>query len=364
MIPKYFDASPRVECQYSNIQNTKQQNKYTKMKFFVILLCLCHTVTSQLSFLAIGDWGGQNDSQPTTSGQIAASHGMSIVASDIDAKGILLLGDNFYHHGVESNTSSRFNITFEQVYPVQSFQNLPFYVVAGNHDWKGNVQAQIEYHDFSDRWHFPELYYKLPFNFTSSTGIRRTIDIIMIDTVTLVGECVLDFPGCTLALQSNAAIENAETHWQWLSQQLNTSTADYLFVGGHFPIYSAGSDGTTPDLVSRLLPMLAANGGHYISGHDHMHEHVAVNGVNMFVTGPGRECCYEPIKLDTVPKDAMKFMISGENGTGTSIGPTPTEIILSGFSSLTFDDSIQVKMYNQNGICLYSAPPISPRTLL
>ena len=52
-----------------------------------------------------------------------------------------------------------------------------FYVVAGNHDHLGSVQAQLDYHG-SERWRFPSLYYKLPFHFNSSTGVARSLDLV------------------------------------------------------------------------------------------------------------------------------------------------------------------------------------------
>ena len=51
-----------------------------------------------------------------------------------------------------------------------------------------------------------------------------------------------------------------------------------------------------------------------------MHEHILHEGVNMFVTGPGRECCYAPTNLATVPDGAIQFMVSGANGQGAGVG--------------------------------------------
>ena len=312
--------------------------------------------TAPLSLVCIGDWGGESDEKPSNAAQQAASAGMSKVSEEIGAQGILLLGDNFYLHGVESNTSVRFQETFEDVYPVEAFKNLPFYVIAGNHDHRGNVQAQIDYHG-SARWHFPHLYYKLPFKFTSSTGVPRTVDFVLIDTVDLCGICEEEYVGCPLV----GAAED-EVQWTWLEQQLQTSTADFLWVGGHYPIYSAGGDGTTPLLVQRLLPMLKKYGAHYISGHDHMHEHLVHEGVNMVVTGPGRMCCYNTTHFDTVPAGAIKFMVEGPSGHGPKSNLPQNDTMLSGFSSLQFDDTVTMTMYKEDGETLYTAPPIAARS--
>jgi tartrate-resistant acid phosphatase type 5 len=330
-----------------------------------ILICTNNVfAAAPLSLVAIGDWGGESDANPTTAAQIAAAGGMSKISKKIEAEGILLLGDNFYSRGVETNTSTRFNTTFEQVYPEESFSNLPFYVLAGNHDHKGNVEAQIDYHDMSDRWHFPKLYYKLCFNFTSTSGVQRTVDIIMIDTVTLIGECLneTDFPGCPLFLRPEK-VNAANMQWIWLETQLTQSTADFLWVAGHYPIYSAGSDGTTPLLVTKLLPMLKTHNAHYISGHDHMHEHIISENVHMFVTGPGRMCCYDPVNIDTVPKNDIKFMVSGTNGTGANIGPKPKTPMLSGFSSMEFDDDVTIKMYKEDGTVIWAPKAIHRRVI-
>ena len=286
---------------------------------------------------------------------------MAATADVLGAEAVLLLGDNFYTHGVSTNTSSRFQDTFEAVYPPSAFKQLPFYVVAGNHDHRGNVQAQIDYHG-SPRWHFPTLYYTLSWSFTSSSGADRTVDVIMIDTVSLAGLCLAEeeYPGCPLEFADGA--DGNEDQWAWLAQQLNASTADFLWIAGHYPIYSVGNDGTTTVLVQRLLPLLRLAEGHYISGHDHMLEHIESDGVNMFVTGPGRECCYDATHNDTVPADDIKYMISGPNGQGPSVGQKPTTDMLSGFSSLEFDDEVATTFYKEDGTVLYRAPPIPPRS--
>ena len=96
---------------------------------------------------------------------------------------------------------------------------------------------------------------------------------------------------------------------------------------GHYPIYSAGQDGTTSLLVDDLLPLLAAHGAHYLSGHDHMWEHIIdePTGTHMFLAGAGKECCYYASSILTVPRTYIQFMVSGLKGSGYSVGDVPNK---------------------------------------
>jgi len=216
--------------------------------------------------VAVGDWGGKSDYHPTTPGQVATASGMASVAKAMGSSAILLLGDNFYEEGVNSAQSPRFQETFEDVYRQDLFDALPFLVVAGNHDHRGDVTAQLSYQDSGRRWSFPDLFYTTAYNYTSKAGSQRTVTFIMIDTVTLAGISDDGCRGCNLPGPADADI--ADDRWAWLEAQLqNGQSSDFLFVVGHYPIYSAGDDGTTKVLVERLLPLLAAHGAHYLSGH-------------------------------------------------------------------------------------------------
>lgn len=56
----------------------------------------------------------------------------------------------------------------------------------------------------------------------------------------------------------------------WIETVLAGSTADYLIVAGHFPVYSVCQHGNTQNLVDNLKPLLVRYGVQsYLSGHDH-----------------------------------------------------------------------------------------------
>jgi acid phosphatase/tartrate-resistant acid phosphatase type 5 len=56
---------------------------------------------------------------------------------------------------------------------------------------------------------------------------------------------------------------------QWITDEITKSTADHLFVAGHYPVYSACQHGSTGSLEKNLKPLLEKYNAHYISGHDH-----------------------------------------------------------------------------------------------
>ena len=137
---------------------------YHLLILLVVSLCCIHAALSaedSVNFLSIGDWGGIPYPPYHTPGQKAASKGMAKIATEIDSEFVLALGDNFYFSGVENADSKRFEETFQKVYTGESLMT-PWYVIAGNHDHKGNVSAQIEYTGLeantNNRWQFPSLY--------------------------------------------------------------------------------------------------------------------------------------------------------------------------------------------------------------
>jgi hypothetical protein len=222
--------------------------------------CLCAVVVKgDLNFIAIGDWGEESV------GESAGAAGMEYIAENLDIQFVALLGDNFYKAGIPNDGtgdhSPRFQTTFENVYNGSRLQNIPFYVVAGNHDYKGNVTAQICYSADSSRWNFPSLWYSKTFPVTDT---NKTFQIIFFDTVIDSGdsdgaaELWGQPPGTAHPTQQAA-------QWKWLLHELATSTADYLWVAGHYPVWSACSHGPTETLVWRLKPQLEKHGAHYVS---------------------------------------------------------------------------------------------------
>ncbi len=116
-----------------------------------------------LNFLIIGDWGRKG-----SPGQIAVGNGMGRVAERLQSRFVVTTGDNFYD-GVTSLDDAHWQESYEAVYNKRPLQ-IPWYVVLGNHDYQGCIQAQLDYVHLSTRWRLPARYYAMekPIDATAS----------------------------------------------------------------------------------------------------------------------------------------------------------------------------------------------------
>ena len=83
-----------------------------------------------------------------------------------------------------------------------------------------------------------------------------------------------------------------EAQWAWIQATLQSSTADWIIVVGHHPVWSVGEYGPTWPLVERLAPLMESAGvALYICGHEHQMEHFRSEphdtGVDYLVVGNG-----------------------------------------------------------------------------
>jgi len=339
--------------------------------FLIFLQAHC-----DLNVIALGDWGGKTDEEPTTFSQKLVGKAMMREAAATNANFTLMMGDNMYDHGVgcAAESSSRFQSTFEEVY-ARLLPDQPFFVMAGNHDYgegkAANLSAQVAYSKLSAQWHFPSLWYTIHRKFEASDGQLRTVDFIVVDTVVLCGngptnEALIDrqleFVGglADAGKPGSLRARLAEQHWEWLERELGQSSANFLWVTGHYPIWSSGNEGSTQCLIDRLFPLLHAHGAHYISGHDHQLSHIFHKGTNMFVVGAGKECCFNAVKAWQVPKGALQFLLAGHEGNQSI--PQVDGPVSGGYASLNFQaDTVSVVLRGHNGDALYKAPPILAR---
>ncbi|XP_065175618.1 tartrate-resistant acid phosphatase type 5-like [Sycon ciliatum] len=305
-------------------------------------------VVDSLTFLAIGDWGGSGHEPYTTPAEKSVANQMGKLASAINSNFTLALGDNFYTEGVKNVDDPRFKETFEDVYTASSLMSR-WYVLAGNHDHYGNATAQVAYTKRSKRWYFPELYYSE----TLAIPGGATVQIVMIDTVLLAGlshPVHRSLPPVPLEDQSLA-----DQQLQWLEQTLSQSQATWLYVCGHYPVWSIAEHGPTQYLVDNVRPLLEKyKVTAYVNGHDHNMQHIHPHSqdVDYFVTGAGHLIDDSTAHKDSVPKDSVLF----------HYGPSDHLSSKGGFTSFELTASkATVTFYDYTGKVVYTTSNTSPR---
>lgn len=230
------------------------------------------------SFLAMGDWGrGGNDHQRDVAMQ------MGRAMRDLDGRFVLAVGDNFYDNGVAGVDDPQWQSSFEQVYTDPALQR-PWFVALGNHDYRGNPAAQIDYAARSPRWRMPSRYYRVD---PRDHGLPGT-DLFVIDTSPLV-HSYREKVEARIAV--NVGTQDVAAQLAWLDAALASSTAPIKLVAGHHTLRSGGSThGDTPELVDQLLPILRRRQVFaYINGHDHDMQHIHRDGLHYICCGAGSQ---------------------------------------------------------------------------
>ncbi|KAH9255161.1 hypothetical protein BASA81_006920 [Batrachochytrium salamandrivorans] len=292
-----------------------------------VLAGLSATASSKtFNFLSVGDWGDKEFLQ--------------LVAENFDKQGkdaavALLLGDNFYEAGVKSTTDQQWETKYQQFFTGPNMRKAKFMVASGNHDYYGNVSAQVAYKDPTNRWLFPALYHARRF---TQHGIK--VMFVMVDTWRLNGgdtvwghnpatgrtwlrsEAALWKQVAEGDISPQLALELLAKHpkrlseqeeeeeagkgdpqqLEWIRQVLTSPAgkeADWRFVCGHFPIRSATlqEHGDTKNLVRVLEPLLEElEVDAYFSGHDHVLQVIKRKGEHtLHYYGPGAGARKHPI---------------------------------------------------------------------
>ena len=245
-----------------------------------------------LNFLAVGDWGREGDFR-----QRDVASRMAESAKELGARFVISVGDNFYEDGVLSVDDPAWQKSFETVYDAPSLQ-VPWHVTLGNHDYHGNVQAQLDYTGKSRRWRLPARWY----SYQEQGPDGTTVAFFVIDTSPMIAGYYADG---AKKVKVGDQKTNVGTQLAWLDKGLSQSRAHWNIVIGHHPVYSgripkevtkSGSDldraerqaGGMPDLIAQLDPILQRHRVPlYLNGHDHDLQHVLHGATHFVCTGAG-----------------------------------------------------------------------------
>lgn len=233
----------------------------------------------------------------------------------------------------------------------------------------------------SGRWRFPYDHYSFTRTFRAEGAAKNvTALVVVVNTVRLSG--VIDW--------LDDADVNTERHveplsppgrdlqgdWAWFERVLETSTADWVIVAGHYPLWSATESGPTLPLLYSLEGILGrAGAAFYLSGAHHnlqlhapkpvasrptprmqrahhaspetpssavavptLHVNVGLGGENL----PGQRRLYEA----ALPRNALQFFDPA-----------------GGFAAITLDDDTHARLdfFHANGTRAHSVTHRNPR---
>lgn len=262
---KKYSISDQFEVLYPSKMTTESLNELT-------------VVDDALHFYVIGDWGRQGYYNQAELG--AMMQQMSMV---IEPEFIISTGDNFYPSGVASTQDPLWQSSFEAIYK-GSYLQAPWYVVLGNHDYKGNIEAQIEYSTISRRWNMPSRYWYKDIKMEDEPiGARFTF----LDTSPLQDDYYTD-------VDYQNTVKNIDTISQlkWAAETLQGTPKNYWNIAvGHHPLYTGGKrKAKTPYTRNHLESYFDTfKVDAYFCGHEHDLQHIEPENhyTHHFISGAG-----------------------------------------------------------------------------
>jgi len=301
--------------------------------------------SGSVHLLAIGDWGREGMYNQTELGVVL---GDAAAALAPHVPGIFSVGDAFYTDGVLNESDPLWERSWRSVYTHPALASLPWWTIAGNHDYRGNVSAQVGW-TRDARWRFPALNYTLTWARESRVcarapaprttrsprrpyhrcavpgggdGPRACVRGIFIDTVPFIARYRVDPESEWMRRNLNASDPVGQV--AWLAAQLDAADAECVatLVFGHHPVYSGGLHGDSVDMLRLVKPLLDQHRvDAYIAGHDHTLIHLqetdTADSVQYVVTGAGSRVRSETHSTPQTVwyRDTQGFTVHSVNAT-------------------------------------------------
>ncbi len=195
---------------------------------------------------------------------------MGVMAETIGPECIFAAGDVHHFEGVRSVSDPLWMTNFELIYSHPELM-IDWFPVLGNHEYRGNTQAVMDYTDVSRRWMMPARYYTKVFN---ENGV--SVRFVMIDTAPLIDKYRKD-----IETYPDVCRQDMDTQLAWIDSVLASAKEDWTIVIGHHPIYAETpkTPSERTDLQQRLDPILRKhNVDIYACGHIHNFQHLRIEG--------------------------------------------------------------------------------------
>ncbi len=238
-----------------------------------------------LHFFTFGDWGSGSQDQKN----VAAQTQKICMALGCDFG--LFLGDNFYEQGVKNVEDPLWNTRYVSLYHALQ---VPLYAALGNHDWRGNPQAEVEYTLRDPYWKMPAYNYSFTYPLQNKTPL---LEIFVINSMKFDSEAELEF-----------------------SRALEKSRAIWKILAFHHPILNNGQEHPMDEkkLWPKLRPLVCGKIDLMLAGHEHIFSHLKNNAdtcmPEQLVIGTGGKKLYG-IEAST-PKNIHVFYAESNYGLG------------------------------------------------
>ena len=198
---------------------------------------------------------------------------MGEMAGKIKPECIISTGDTHHGNGVKSAKDDDWQEHLTEMYNHRNLTKLDWWAVTGNHEYRGNSQALIDYSKVNPHWRMPAKYYTMVFKKGGAT-----IRFVMLDTTPLIDRY----------RESNkypdAKHQDKDAQLEWLDKVLSEATEDWVIVAGHHPVYA---DTKKPrierdDMKKAINSILRKHKvAMYICGHIHSFQHIRRKGYDI-----------------------------------------------------------------------------------
>lgn len=196
---------------------------------------------------------------------------MGNMAETVDVECVVAAGDVHHFEGVRSTQDPLWMTNYEQVYSHPELM-LPWYALLGNHEYRGNTQAVLDYTRVSARWNMPSRYYT---KVLENDGV--TVRLVLLDTSPLIQKYRKD-----TAKYPDAVLQDDKRQLAWMDSVLNVAKEDWVVVAGHHPIFAetGKNDSERLDMQKRVDAILRKhkNVSMYLCGHIHNFQHIRMQG--------------------------------------------------------------------------------------
>ena len=177
-----------------------------------------------VNFYVANDLGrnGYYDQKPIAElmGRMAETVGIECVAAP---------GDVHHFEGVRSTQDPLWMTNYELIYSHPELM-LDWFPTCGNHEYRGNTQAVLDYSGVSARWNMPAKYYT---KVLEDDGV--TVRLVFIDTTPLIDKYHQEAEES----YADVADQDMQRQLRWIDSTLNASTETWKVVIGHHPVNEA-----------------------------------------------------------------------------------------------------------------------------